>query len=89
MLGAKIHPSFCVPHKSAQRQYKRSQERAVVAESTLMHHEIRVARPDWSDETTYVGKISFKASFMDQPSSIADIDSKIGKLLHAAMEACA
>jgi hypothetical protein len=58
-----------------------------VAESTLMHHEIRVARHDWSNETSDVGETSSKASFMDQPSSIADIDSMRGKLLDGVIEA--
>jgi hypothetical protein len=38
-------------------------------------------------EMSDVGETSSKASFMDQPSSIADIDSKKRKLLDGVIEA--
>jgi hypothetical protein len=58
-----------------------------VAESTLMHHEIRVAGHDWSSKTSDAGETSLKASFMDQPLSIADIDSRKGNLLDGVIGA--
>jgi hypothetical protein len=51
-----------------------SSTRAVVAESTLMHRGISVASCDWLDRRVVLEGARLTQGFMDEPSSIADID---------------